>query len=57
MNIGFIGAGTMGQPMVANLLRKGFPVVARKCFPFSLLSPRIPSIWPQMLLPSHAELT
>ncbi|MGH7311920.1 MAG: NAD(P)-binding domain-containing protein, partial [Candidatus Rokuibacteriota bacterium] len=28
MKIGFIGTGTMGQPMVKNLLAKGFPVVA-----------------------------
>jgi 3-hydroxyisobutyrate dehydrogenase len=28
MNVGFIGTGTMGRPMVANLLRKGFAVVA-----------------------------
>ena len=28
MRIGFIGTGTMGQPMVANLVKKGFAVVA-----------------------------
>jgi len=28
MNVGFIGTGTMGQPMVANLLKKGFGVLA-----------------------------
>src|SRR5215469_17256943 len=28
MKIGFIGTGTMGQPMVANLVKKGFEVVA-----------------------------
>jgi 3-hydroxyisobutyrate dehydrogenase len=28
MKIGFIGTGTMGHPMVANLVRKGFEVVA-----------------------------
>src|SRR5438046_1845734 len=28
MKIGFIGTGTMGQPMVANLLKKGHAVVA-----------------------------
>ncbi|HSF06604.1 MAG TPA: 3-hydroxyisobutyrate dehydrogenase [Methylomirabilota bacterium] len=28
MRIAFIGTGTMGQPMVRNLLAKGFPVVA-----------------------------
>jgi 3-hydroxyisobutyrate dehydrogenase-like beta-hydroxyacid dehydrogenase len=28
MNVGFIGTGTMGQPMVANLLKKGFAVLA-----------------------------
>jgi 3-hydroxyisobutyrate dehydrogenase len=36
MNIGFIGTGTMGQPMVANLLRKGFPVVAYDVVPAAL---------------------
>ena len=28
MKIGFIGTGTMGQPMLANLVKKGFTVVA-----------------------------
>jgi 3-hydroxyisobutyrate dehydrogenase len=28
MNIGFIGTGTMGQPMLANLVTKGFGVIA-----------------------------
>ena len=28
MKVGFIGTGTMGQPMVANLVKKGFEVVA-----------------------------
>jgi 3-hydroxyisobutyrate dehydrogenase len=28
MKIGFIGTGTMGQPMVGNLVKKGFAVVA-----------------------------
>ncbi|MGH7354141.1 MAG: 3-hydroxyisobutyrate dehydrogenase [Candidatus Rokuibacteriota bacterium] len=28
MNVGFIGTGTMGQPMLANLVRKGHAVVA-----------------------------
>src|SRR5207244_11529279 len=28
MKIGFIGTGTMGQPMLANLLKKGHAVVA-----------------------------
>src|SRR5262245_38566605 len=28
MNIGFIGTGTMGQPMLANLVKKGHGVVA-----------------------------
>jgi 3-hydroxyisobutyrate dehydrogenase len=28
MKIGFIGTGTMGQPMLANLVKKGFQVVA-----------------------------
>jgi 3-hydroxyisobutyrate dehydrogenase len=28
MKIGFIGTGTMGQPMLANLIKKGFAVIA-----------------------------
>jgi 3-hydroxyisobutyrate dehydrogenase len=28
MKVGFIGTGTMGQPMVANLVKKGFEVIA-----------------------------
>ena len=28
MNVGFVGTGTMGQPMVANLIRKGHAVLA-----------------------------
>ncbi len=28
MKVGFIGTGTMGQPMLANLVEKGFEVVA-----------------------------
>ena len=28
MNVAFIGTGTMGQPMVGNLVKKGFSVVA-----------------------------
>jgi 3-hydroxyisobutyrate dehydrogenase len=28
MKVGFVGTGTMGQPMVANLVKKGFAVVA-----------------------------
>jgi 3-hydroxyisobutyrate dehydrogenase len=36
MNVGFIGTGTMGQPMVANLVKKGFPVVAYDVVPASL---------------------
>lgn len=27
--VGFIGLGTMGKPMAANLLKAGFPVVIR----------------------------
>ena len=27
MKVGFIGTGTMGQPMLANLVKKGFEVV------------------------------
>ena len=33
MKIGFIGTGTMGQPMVKNLIAKGFDVVAYDIVP------------------------
>ncbi|HEU5323037.1 MAG TPA: 3-hydroxyisobutyrate dehydrogenase [Methylomirabilota bacterium] len=33
MNVGFIGTGTMGQPMLANLVKKGFAVVAYDVVP------------------------
>jgi len=36
MKIGFIGTGTMGQPMLANLHRKGFEVVAFDIVPAAL---------------------
>src|SRR6266850_488362 len=36
MKIGFIGTGTMGQPMVANLVKKGFAVVAYDAVPAAL---------------------
>jgi 3-hydroxyisobutyrate dehydrogenase len=36
MNIGFIGTGTMGQPMLANLLKKNFSVVAYDVVPAAL---------------------
>jgi 3-hydroxyisobutyrate dehydrogenase len=36
MKIGFIGTGTMGQPMLANLIRKGFEVVAFDVVPAAL---------------------
>ncbi len=36
MNVGFIGTGTMGQPMVANLLKKGFGVLAWDVVPPAL---------------------
>jgi 3-hydroxyisobutyrate dehydrogenase len=36
MNVGFIGTGTMGQPMLANLLRKGFAVLAWDVVPAAL---------------------
>ena len=36
MNVGFIGTGTMGQPMVANLLKKGFAVLAWDVVPAAL---------------------
>jgi 3-hydroxyisobutyrate dehydrogenase len=36
MKIGFIGTGTMGQPMLANLVKKGFEVVAFDVVPGAL---------------------
>ena len=36
MKIGFIGTGTMGQPMLANLVKKGFRVIAWDVVPAAL---------------------
>jgi 3-hydroxyisobutyrate dehydrogenase len=36
MKIGFIGTGTMGQPMLANLVKKGFEVIAYDVVPAAL---------------------
>jgi 3-hydroxyisobutyrate dehydrogenase len=36
MKVGFIGAGTMGQPMLANLVRKGFRAIAYDTAPAAL---------------------
>jgi 3-hydroxyisobutyrate dehydrogenase len=36
MNVGFIGTGAMGLPMVGNLLKKGFAVVAYDVVPAAL---------------------
>src|SRR5712692_9938531 len=36
MKVGFVGTGTMGQPMVANLVKKGFAVVAYDVVPAAL---------------------
>ena len=36
MKIGFIGTGTMGQPMLANLVRKGFQATAYDTVPAAL---------------------
>ena len=36
MTIGFIGTGTMGRPMLANLVRKGFAVTAYDVVPAAL---------------------
>ncbi|HET7341632.1 MAG TPA: 3-hydroxyisobutyrate dehydrogenase, partial [Methylomirabilota bacterium] len=36
MTIGFIGTGTMGRPMLANLVKKGFAVVAYDVVPEAL---------------------
>jgi 3-hydroxyisobutyrate dehydrogenase len=38
MNVGFIGTGTMGQPMLANLVKKGYGVVAYDVVPAALQS-------------------
>jgi 3-hydroxyisobutyrate dehydrogenase len=36
MKIGFIGTGTMGQPMLANLIKKGFQAIAYDVVPATL---------------------
>jgi len=36
MKVGFIGTGTMGQPMLANLVKKGFEVIAYDLVPAAL---------------------
>jgi 3-hydroxyisobutyrate dehydrogenase len=36
MKVGFIGTGTMGQPMLANLVRKGFRAIAYDTAPAAL---------------------
>jgi 3-hydroxyisobutyrate dehydrogenase len=36
MKVGFIGTGTMGQPMLANLVKKGFEVAAYDIVPAAL---------------------
>ena len=36
MKVGFVGTGTMGQPMVANLLKKSFAVIAYDVVPAAL---------------------
>jgi 3-hydroxyisobutyrate dehydrogenase len=36
MNVGFIGTGTMGRPMLTNLVKKGFTVVAYDVVPAAL---------------------
>jgi 3-hydroxyisobutyrate dehydrogenase len=36
MNVGFIGTGTMGQPMLGNLIKKGFTVLAYDLVPTAL---------------------
>jgi 3-hydroxyisobutyrate dehydrogenase len=36
MNVGFIGTGTMGQPMLGNLINKGFTVLAYDLVPTAL---------------------
>jgi 3-hydroxyisobutyrate dehydrogenase len=36
MKVGFIGTGTMGQPMLANLIKKGFQAIAYDVVPATL---------------------
>jgi 3-hydroxyisobutyrate dehydrogenase len=36
MNVGFVGTGTMGQPMLGNLVKKGFGVIAYDVVPAAL---------------------
>src|SRR5439155_26508213 len=36
MKIGFIGTGTMGQPMLANLIKKGFQAIVYDTAPAAL---------------------
>src|SRR5204863_68456 len=36
MNVGFVGTGTMGTPMLANLVKKGFGVIAYDVVPAAL---------------------
>jgi len=36
MNVGFVGTGTMGAPMLGNLLKKGFGVIAYDVVPAAL---------------------
>src|SRR5438874_2525013 len=36
MNVGFVGTGTMGAPMLANLVKKGFGVIAYDVVPAAL---------------------
>src|SRR2546428_13395439 len=36
MNVGFVGTGTMGAPMLGNLVKKGFGVVAYDVAPAAL---------------------
>src|SRR2546430_9893062 len=38
MNVGFVGTGTMGAPMLGNLVKKGFGVVAYDVAPAALAS-------------------
>jgi len=42
MKIGFIGTGTMGQPMLANLVKKGFQAIAYDTAPAALSAAWLP---------------
>jgi len=38
MNVGFVGTGTMGAPMLGNLVKKGFGVIGYDVVPVDVLT-------------------